>query len=34
MPQEADEAEPGVLQASLMREVSEGYLVPITTLHN
>jgi len=34
MPQEADEAEPGVLRAPLMREVSERYLVPITTLHN
>ena len=34
MPQEVDEAKLGVLRAPLMREVSERYLVPITTLHN
>jgi len=34
MPQGANEAEPGVLRAPLMREVSEQYLVPIRTLDN
>jgi len=34
IPQEADEPEPGVLRAPLLREVSARYLVSITTLHN
>jgi len=34
IPQGADEREPGVLRAPFLKEVSERYLVPITTLHN
>ena len=34
MPQGAYESEPGVLRVPFLKEVSERYLVPITTLHN
>ena len=34
IPEEGDGGEPEVLRAPLMKEVSERYLVPITTLHN
>lgn len=34
IPQGAEEGEPGLLPAPLMKEVSERYLVPISTLHN
>ena len=34
IPQGEEEREPGVLRAPLLKEVSERYLVPVTTLHN
>ena len=34
IPQGEAEREPGVLRAPLLKEVSERYLVPVTTLHN
>ena len=34
IPQGENEREPGVLQAPLLKEVSERFLVPVTTLHN